>query len=78
MSDYKVSLVNGNMREFYVRFYGPKESMCFSLLPVHIGLISSSTVRGRCMEDSRRAASRVSIQVAEHRVYEQDLSPQHR
>lgn len=26
MSDYKVSLVNGNMREFYVRFYGPGET----------------------------------------------------
>lgn len=26
MSDYEVSLVNDNMQEFYVRFYGPAES----------------------------------------------------
>lgn len=27
MSDYEVNLVNDNMQEFYVRFYGPAESM---------------------------------------------------
>ena len=27
MSDYEVHLVNDNMQEFYVRFYGPTESM---------------------------------------------------
>ena len=26
VSDYDVSLVNGNNQEFYVRFYGPAES----------------------------------------------------
>lgn len=26
MSDYEVNLVNDNMQEFYVRFYGPAES----------------------------------------------------
>ncbi|KAF8976960.1 ubiquitin-conjugating enzyme/RWD-like protein [Cyathus striatus] len=26
MSDYEVSLVNDNMQEFYVRFYGPAET----------------------------------------------------
>lgn len=26
MSDYEVTLVNDNIREFYVRFYGPPES----------------------------------------------------
>jgi len=26
MSDYEVNLVNDNMQEFFVRFYGPKES----------------------------------------------------
>lgn len=26
MSDYEVNLVNDNMQEFYVRFYGPTES----------------------------------------------------
>ena len=26
MSDYEVTLVNDNMQEFYVRFYGPAES----------------------------------------------------
>lgn len=32
MSDYEVSLVNDNMQEFYVRFYGPPESMCSSVI----------------------------------------------
>ena len=27
MSDYEVTLVNDNMREFYVRFHGPPESV---------------------------------------------------
>lgn len=26
MSDYDVNLVNDNMQEFYVRFFGPEES----------------------------------------------------
>lgn len=26
MSDYEVNLVNDNIQEFYVRFYGPTES----------------------------------------------------
>lgn len=26
MSDYEVTLVNDNMREFFVRFHGPTES----------------------------------------------------
>lgn len=26
MSDYEVTLVNDNMQEFYVRFYGPSDS----------------------------------------------------
>lgn len=28
MSDYEVNLVNDNMQELYVRFYGPTESEC--------------------------------------------------
>lgn len=33
MSDYEVTLVNDNMQEFYVRFYGPAEStQCFLYL----------------------------------------------
>jgi len=27
MSDYEVTLVNDNMQEFFVKFYGPKDSM---------------------------------------------------
>lgn len=27
MSDHEVHLVNDNMHEFYVKFYGPEESM---------------------------------------------------
>jgi len=30
MSDYEVNLVNDNMQEFYVRFYGPAESACLT------------------------------------------------
>lgn len=33
MSDYEVSLVNDNMQEFFVRFYGPKESMSTAAIP---------------------------------------------
>lgn len=29
MSDYEVNLVNDNMQEFYVRFFGPAESAFF-------------------------------------------------
>lgn len=30
MSDYEVNLVNDNMQEFYVRFYGPPESRLYT------------------------------------------------
>lgn len=33
MSDYEVTLVNDNMQEFYVRFFGPPES-AFLLCPL--------------------------------------------
>jgi len=32
MSDYEVTLVNDNMREFYVRFHGPPESESLRVL----------------------------------------------
>ena len=32
MSDYEVTLVNDNMREFYVRFHGPPESASLPVL----------------------------------------------
>ena len=32
MSDYEVNLVNDNMQEFYVRFFGPAESTSSDLL----------------------------------------------
>ena len=34
MSDYEVSLVDDNMQEFYVRFFGPTESTPRSLVPL--------------------------------------------
>ena len=33
MSDYEVNLVNDNMQEFFVRFYGPKESTFATVVP---------------------------------------------
>lgn len=35
MSDYEVSLVNDSMQEFFVRFYGPKESASFLVFLDH-------------------------------------------
>ena len=57
MSDYEVTLVNDNMREFYVRFYGPPESEL--QLPSIPGptIILCSSVRRRNMEDTRRTTS---------------------
>lgn len=39
MSDYEVNLVNDSMQEFYVRFYGPSESLPCSPGPLHKPLI---------------------------------------
>ena len=36
MSDYEVNLVNDNMQEFYVRFYGPAESEHYRLSALSI------------------------------------------
>lgn len=36
MSDYEVTLVNDNMREFYVRFHGPPESELFRVLATRV------------------------------------------
>ena len=48
MSDYEVNLVNDNMQEFYVRFYGPAESASSpSPPPVPIGRILTLTVCAR-------------------------------
>jgi hypothetical protein len=33
MSDYEVNLVNDSMQEFFVRFYGPKESTSIPIGP---------------------------------------------
>lgn len=33
MSDYEVNLVNDSMQEFFVRFYGPKESASTTSVP---------------------------------------------
>jgi ubiquitin-conjugating enzyme E2 H len=38
MSDYEVNLVNDNMQEFFVRFYGPTEST-YAILIAPLGLI---------------------------------------
>lgn len=70
MSDYEVNLVNDSMQEFYVRFYGPAESMSSLTLEVYHRAISidsvslpsypnapfgyHSTIRRRCLEDPRR------------------------
>lgn len=37
MSDYEVTLVNDSTQEFYVRFYGPAESMLLAQL---VGILS--------------------------------------
>ena len=69
MSDYEVSLVNDNMQEFFVRFYGPPESMGLLIMPNHLTEISLSltpisTFRRRRMENSCRAPRSVPFQVS--------------
>jgi hypothetical protein len=55
MSDYEVNLVNDNMQEFYVRFYGPAESMFLSKECLRFLILrSGSTICGRCLAHSRR------------------------
>jgi len=78
MSDYEVNLVNDNLQEFYVRFYGPTESEPGRRSIVSFVLTRCSTLRRRRLEDPRRAPRSVSVQVAQHRLYEQDLPSQHR
>jgi hypothetical protein len=45
MSDYEVTLVNDNMQEFYVRFYGPTESEIF-FFPFLLLMVISKDRRG--------------------------------
>lgn len=72
MSDYEVSLVNDNMQEFYVRFYGPAESRHSFLATTFIfGPICadtrlfnpiSSLCRG-CVEDSCWTSRSIPFQI---------------
>lgn len=45
---------------------------------VHRVILHYSSIRGRNMEDTRRATSRLSLQVTQHRVHEQDFPSQYR
>jgi hypothetical protein len=51
MSDYEVTLVNDNMREFYVRFHGPSESESLRVLAaradIHISQLRLQAGYGR-------------------------------
>lgn len=85
MSDYEVNLINDNMQEFYVRFYGPTESMRLAIvalfyrdLIVPYLLPITSTLCWRCMENPCRAPRSVPIQVAQHWIYEQDIPSKYR
>ena len=58
MSDYEVTLVNDNMREFYVRFHGPPESESHPI-PVtrannHIPQLRLQAVHGKYMSSCKR------------------------
>ena len=83
MSDYEVSLVNDNMQEFYVRFYGPAESAYRRSWGfgdenlTHFRVLTHSTIRWGCLEDSRRVAGPVPFQVTQYRFHEQDLPPKY-
>jgi hypothetical protein len=52
MSDYEVSLVNDNMQEFYVRFYGPAESTSTFIFGqsvlIRVGLTYQLLFPGEC------------------------------
>ena len=56
MSDYEVNLVNDSMQEFFVRFYGPKESTLTLVLPsafLQPLPSSGSDHRGGCADQIR-------------------------
>ena len=81
MSDYEVNLVNDNMQEFYVRFYGPVESeRCNSVMAdsSHSSFSTTSTIRRRHLENTRRASRPIPLQVTQYRVHEQDLPSKYR
>lgn len=77
MSDYEVTLVDGKMSEFFVKFHGPAESVS-----IHAELtgqpLTCSTIRQGSMEDTCRATRELSLQVSQYRIYEQDLPSQYR
>ena len=84
MSDYEVNLVNDNMQEFYVRFYGPAESTSTPPTLITPPRVAShvtdvcSTLCRRRVEDPRRAPRSISIQITEYRLHEQDIPSKYR
>ena len=75
------------MQEFYVRFHGPDESASsapMAYLTAQLRSLagasrhSSLELTAQTLEDPRRAAESVPVQVAVDRLHEQDLPPQHR
>ena len=79
MSDYEVNLVNDNMQEFHVRFYGPTESKCHVLaMPSPPHRLINSAIRRGGLEDTCRASRPIPLQVAQYRFHEQDFPSQHR
>lgn len=80
MSDYEVTLVNDCMQEFYVHFYGPAESESDQYPVVsHLANITShrSTLCWRRVENPRRIARPVPLQITQHWLHEQDLSSEY-
>ena len=83
----QVTLVNDNMQEFYVRFHGPDESAStWASAYLTAQLLSRAgasphtplELTAQTLEDPRRAAESVPVQVAVDRLHEQDLPPEHR
>ena len=70
MSDYEVNLVNDNMQEFYVRFYGPAESASSSSLPpVPIGRILTLTVCARVIAPFAGGVWKIHVELPDQYPY---------
>lgn len=85
-TDPRLTFVRDSLQEFFVRFHGPTESVSLPRIRKHDGCSpltlscpsTSSALREGNLEDSRRTARPVPIQVALDWLHEQDFPPEYR
>lgn len=77
-SKHEVNILGG-LNEFCVKFYGPKESEYEIFLFVYHAQLTFyfapiSSLRGWRLECARASSRELSVQIAQHRFHEQNLS----